>query len=251
MRNVMGEPGWTREVFASPPVDRLKHRSSYTQTHQPWSTQDNRFAPVQGRPELSAYLALQYLQTLGLVVRFKEHPFETKEEEFGRRIKPDFFLEAVTSEGTAADPIVIEVKTARYVTEALALELRSNKQAFARFNLRYVVWTDRHPLVHGVRHNLLHMSRASGEDIVSEEVLRLRSFVASRPHTLVLDAFRERFDYDCIYAATWRGAIHFPLKEFLHERSPLSLAPSIDPRLFFRGEAPRSSSDWWGTLARA
>jgi hypothetical protein len=250
-RHRMGTEQWVNAVFSSPPVDKLKHRSSYTQTHQPWHSDDERYAPVQGRLELHAFLALKYLSGLKLVGRYKEHPFETDEEEFGRSIKPDLLLEKLQAGTQQLVPVVLEVKTARFLTEALSLELRSNKEAFARFDLEYVVWTDRHPLGYGVRHNLLNMHRANGEDISPTEVLGLRAFVDAHPNVSAVDAIKAGFDMDCIFASAWRGAVHFPLQQCLSERSVISVSPQLDLRQTFLGDMLRSKSDWWGSLARA
>ena len=246
----MGSKRWLESVFSSPPVDKLKHRSSYTQTHQPWQSGPERFAPVQGRGELHAFLALSYLKTLGLVGRFKEHPFETDATEFGRQIKPDFLAEILGHGEQPALPLVLEIKTARFLTEAVALELHSNQVGFAKFGLQYSVWTDRHPLRHGLRHNLINMHRASGEDINTQEVLRLRGFVSDAGSVTALKAIEAGFDLDCIFAAAWRGVIHFGLDEFLNLRSELTVNPVRDLRQIFLARRP-ASDDWWSSLARA
>jgi hypothetical protein len=161
---VLGSPEWIEYVYSTGPVDTIKGRTRWTQAHQPWSDALERFAPVQGRPEYIGYLVLEFLRTVGLIARFKEHAFETRKSDLGWETRPDF----IASQRDGAH-FVIELKTARFMTAAIELELKANRDAFARFGLRYLVWTDRSPLRRHLRHNFIQMKRCDSEDVSDEE----------------------------------------------------------------------------------
>lgn len=241
----IGSVEWIEHVFSAPPVDRIKGRSKWTQTHDAWSPSLQRFAPVQGRPEFVGFLLLEYLRARGLLGRIKEHAFATTEEEFGWEIRPDLFAEVVNSR-----PMVIEVKTARFVTAAVELELNANRKAFDRFGLDYIVWTDRQPLSYHVRHNLINMNRSSGENIALNELMRVRDVVAEAKDCRLDDLVDQGFDLDAVFAAAWKGLIYFPIAKAVIGATPLSVQPLDNFRAMFL-RLPSTEDTWWGRLQSA
>lgn len=241
----LGSPEWAEFVYSTPPVDTIKGRTRWTQAHQPWSDVLERFAPVQGRPEYIGYLALEYLWRLGLIARFKEHAFQTTKADLGWETRPDF----LASDGVPGH-FVIEVKTARFVTGAVELELKANREAFARFGLTYIVWTDHRPLTKHLRHNLIQMRRCDSEDVSDEERDDLREFVKSEGQLPLSTVLGRDYDLTTVFSAWWRGLIFLPLAASLTGTTPVSVSPLEDLRRLFFAER-MLADDWWDNLPTA
>lgn len=198
--------------------------------------------PLQGRLECVAWFLLEYLHTAGVVVRAKEHPFATSAEDLGWEVRPDLLAQT-----TKGDLAVIEVKTARFINRVVDQQLRDNADAFRRFGVRYLVWSDASPLGHALRHNILQMRRSAAENIEADEIDRLAELVRARVELRIEDALAEGIDFGCVLAAAWRGKIHLPLKSPVCGRSNLKASPhECLERLF--GTTLASSDDWWRGL---
>lgn len=240
----LGSKAWRKWVWTSPSVDKIKGRTHWTQAHQSWMGALNRFAAVQGRPEHIGLLVLDYLKTLGLVSRYKVHPFATSEEDLGWEIRPDSMADAGSE-----DYFVIEIKTGRFVTEAVRAKLDANREGLKKFGLKYLFWTDQSPLQYSVRHNLINMRRAASEDISWEAMEELQLLVKQEGEVTVDEATKRGFDLDCIFAAWWRGFVFLPLTRRVEARTPIRDYAFEDFRAIFLGEKP-IQDDWWNTLAR-
>jgi hypothetical protein len=142
------------------------------------------------------------------------------------------------------------VKTSRFVTEVVAMELRANAAKCAEFDLAYQVWTDKHPLSYGLRHNLINMHRANGADVPIQEVQGLKTLVQERGRVSAGEVSDAGFDRDCVYAAAWRGVIHIDLEVCLGERTALTPRPQRDLVELFFGNRP-AADDWWSQLPAA
>lgn len=239
----LGTPAWLEHVWSSPQVDKIKGRSSWTQAHQPWSAALGGFAAVQGRGEYCSLLALEYLHTLRLVQRFKAHAFKTSKDDLGWEIRPDFFLQDHHQNLT-----VVEVKTARFTTPAKQLELEANRRGLAKFGLRYLVWSDQHPLTTPVRHNLINMRRSASEDISPEEIDRLVDCLSREGDLSLDDVMDRRIDFDCICAAWWHGRVFLALTREPEASSTVALRPLENLEAVFLGEKPILDAWWEGLL---
>ena len=148
--NKMGSAEWVAQVFSTPPVRSLKGPSRATQYHEFWSQNMSRLIGTQGRNEAAAALVLDYLTTLGHLVRFKEQPFRTRVDECGVQIVPDFM--AIDASGKI---FVIEVKSARYITAEIQATLQRNAEVFRNFGMTYLYWKDNTDVDTVLKQNLL------------------------------------------------------------------------------------------------
>jgi hypothetical protein len=232
-------------VWSSPPVDKIKGRTKWTQAHQPWSETLGRLAPVQGRGEYIGLLALEYLKRTGHVERFKEHAFATTVDDLGWEVRPDHF-----ALGGNKALYVIEVKTARFVTAEIQMKLDANRTAFRKFGMKYLVWTDRHPLTRPVRHNLINMRRAATEDVTDGEIGGLVELTRSEGE-IPLGAVVDRgFDINCVFSAWWQGKVFLPLTRDVTASTLVSDRPVENYPAIFLDEKP-IVDDWWETLVAA
>ncbi len=239
----LGSKAWRRWVWTTPPVDRIKGRTHWTQAHEAWLEALDRFAAVQGRPEYVGLLVLDYLKTLGLVSRYKVHPFATNESDLGWEIRPDSLAETASE-----DYCVIEIKTSRFVTDAVRAKLEANRQGLKRFSLKYLFWTDQTPLQYSVRHNLINMRRAASEDISWKSFEDLQNLVKQEGEITVDAATKLGFDLNCIFSAWWRGFVFLPLARPVDARTLIRDHAIEDFRAMFLGERP-IQDQWWNTLA--
>lgn len=241
---IIGDAAWVAQVFASPAARPLKGHSRRTQHHRYFSSQLNAIVGVQGRNELCTALAIEYLICLGLLKRAKPQPFITDKEQFGSEICPDFLAEATESDLSL---FVIETKSARFLTRLKNCELDDYRDRFARFGIRYLVWTDQRPLNHSVRHNLQKMRAAANRDVSPAEVERLVTWVGQRQNVTISDCYQADFDLDCIYAAAWKCKVFFPISRALTAETSLTCHPQEDYKAFFLN-CLNSVEDWWQAL---
>lgn len=196
----------------------------------------------QGRPETCALLALEYFHTLGLVRRFKEQPFKTTSDEFGAEICPDFLVELPDEH-----LLVLEIKTERFITHALQQKLDRNRAKFAEFGLRYLVWSDKHPLNHATRHHLIQLRKFAGENIPSEETTGLARFVGEKRAVSFEEIYQAGFDLGCFYAAASQGKIFAPLSEPFSPSTKVTAWRQENLESIFL-DCKRSSNEWWSSL---
>lgn len=237
-----GSDRWVEWVFSNPPTDRIRGRTRWTQAHLRWVPSMERFAAVQGRLEYIALLCLEYLQLLGIVARFKQQPFSTDASNVGWETRPDFL--AVTQDQSK---LVIELKTARFITAAVEKELQANREAFRRYGITYLVWTDRQPLARPVRHNLMQMRRCGAEDVTEAELVQLQHLAANCEKLTLQETLSVGIDLGCIYSAWWQGKIFLPLAELPSAATRLSRRPLEDYQMRFLSSTP-IQDDWWSAL---
>lgn len=239
----MGSREWLRHVLSSEPVRKLKGRTKSTQYHELWSNHVKRFVGAQGRNEAIALLLLEYLATLGQVTHFKEQPFVTEPEEFGHAIIPDFLAVAPDK-----NTYVIEVKNSRFITAIVQANLDRNKHRFAELGIKYVCWTDHHPLSLYLRHNLIEMRRIA-QFVPHDESAELKTYLAThgpRRFSTLIDA---GFDQGCVFAAAWRGEAYFAVQEAFGPESSVSHLPVVDLAAIALGTSTGGHA-WWEQLSK-
>jgi hypothetical protein len=237
----LGSKEWVNHVFNTPPVRQLKGRSKPTQYHQAWVPVLNRFVGAQGRGEALALVALEYFTNLKIIKNFKEQPFKTTETEFGREIVPDYF--AVQNSGRL---LVIEVKTARFITNFVQCQLDSNRKKFNELGLNYLVWKDTSPFIKETRHHFLNMRRAVAENIPEVEKNELLQRVSSEKSIKLGHLYANDISLDTIYFLAWQGKIFFDITEPLTESSLISIGSLINlEQIFFDCNHPDA---WWNDL---
>lgn len=198
---------------------------------------------MQGRLEYVSLLALEYLRTLRLIDQFKEHAFATGADDLGWEIRPDLL-----ARDHEKRYLVIEVKTARFVTAAVRLQLDANRGGLKPFGLEYLVWTDHHPLIRSVRHNLQHMRRAASEDVQPEEIARLREIIRAEGEIPLRALLARGFDVTCVLAACWRGRAFLPLTRAIDHATPLRDQAHENYGALFLDKQPLYD-DWWQNLS--
>lgn len=238
----MGSPEWVELIYSTGPARENKGHSKHTQYHQMFVPGMNSLMGVQGRNEACALLVLQYLFVLGLVRRFKAQPFLTNAEAFGAEICPDFLVEL--PDGRL---LVIEIKAERFITHALKQIFDRNNRNFQTFGISYLVWSDKHPLNHAVRHHAIQMQRFAGEDIPRAEVESLVAFVNERRTATIRDIYEAGFDLGCLYAAAKEGKLFPPLCEAFSPETKVASWQQEDYEAIFL-DCKRSSNDWWNSL---
>lgn len=238
----LGTAEWRDHVFANPSVRRVKGRSKHTQSHDVWSRHMGRRVIVQGRNEAIAALVLEHMCTLRMIRRYKEQPFRASIDEFGHEIIPDFLVES--SDGSLC---VVEVKTARYLTAHVESVLRRTRAKFDEFGVRYLVWSDREPLTHALRHNIIEMNRLK-QSVDEAEISNLEDFLQGRGSATVGELYAEGFDRAVIYAATSSGRAYFRLVDAFTNTLLVSLNPLLDFRAIFLG-ARGNNGLWWTSLS--
>lgn len=237
----LGSPEWLHHVFSTPPVRGLKGRSKRTRSHDFPSAHMGRPIIVEGRNEECAAAVLEYLCTLGFIRRFKEQPFRADLDEFDNEIVPDFLVEA-----TDGQLYIVEVKTARFITVQAQHVFQRSRTKFAEHGISYLVWSDRTPLNYSLRRSI-HEAKRLVKLVDEEELLELRSHVVARTSVSVKDLYQDGFDWGAIYAATWKGYVHFRLLDEFTFSTVISSHPLLDLRAIFLG-ASQPSGAWWSSL---
>lgn len=129
------------EVFSTPPVRNTKGPSKHTQHHDVPSLNGKTYDPGQGY-EFNSVIMLNLLLQWKIINRWKPQPFQTDIEKFGSSIYPDFLVEIADTR----ELVVLEMKTARFLTREKHRILERTRSHFEDAGLRYIVWTDEYPL---------------------------------------------------------------------------------------------------------
>lgn len=248
-----GSAEWQARVESSPPVRKIKSRTTHTHRHAPWLISRNRLSYVESRNELIGLLALEYLEMRGLLSFYKEQPFTTPKELWEEGIAnltdrkkheytPDFFARSPDGER-----FVIEVKSARFVSRDMEASIERWKEIFAEYGLKYLLWTDRTPLVGDLRHNLLRLRRAAVQQYERDEVSRLVQILQEKGPLPVWALYNLDIDLDLISYATWLGKTHFPLQGILSGNTQISLETADDLAQHLLGIEPDMYC-WWNRL---
>lgn len=241
----MGSAAWADQVFTSPPVVNLRGHSKRTQCHLFASSVFNAIITVQGRNELWSALALEHLVRVGIFRRAKPQPFKTDANEFGLAIRPDFLAEAVQkSESTY---YVVETKSARFLTRKKTMELEDIRERFAKFNMRYVVWTDAFPLSRPTRQHLLLMRQAETMHFSTDTMKKISQWVSESPDTTLRSFYSNGFDLADLYCAAVRALIHFRINAPLTPASVLTAKVQGELWQIFTGSS-NNLEGWWDSL---
>lgn len=235
----MGTREWVEEVFSTPPVRETKGRSKYTQHHDVPSRDGTKFNPAEGY-EYVPVIMLDLLLGWEIVSRWKAQPFKTDIEHFGSSIYPDFLVEIADTK----EIVIVEMKSAKYLTREVERKLESIRSHFHEAGLRYIVWTDRHPLCHPLRHHLVRMRIAESDE---EHIDGLVNWVRTTPHATFGGLYDAGFGINDLYAATWNKKLFFPITQMLTETSLIGLSPFEDINALVLGRGVRADS-WWHDL---
>ena len=235
----LGTPEWVEEVFSTPPVRDTKGRSKHTQHHDVPSLDRTTFNPAEGY-EYVPVIMLDLLLEWKKISRWKAQPFKTDVEQFGSSIFPDFLVEIADTK----EVVIVEMKSAKYLTRQKQRELETIRSDFHEAGLRYIVWTDRHPLCHPLRHHLVRMRIAESDE---EHIDGLVKWVRETPHPTFSGLYDAGYGINDLYAATWKKRVFFAITKLLTEMSLISLSPVEDIDAMFLGSGVRADS-WWHDL---
>lgn len=235
----LGTPEWVEYVFSTPPVRDTKGRSKHTQHHDVPSLDGTSFNPAEGY-EYVPVIMLDLLLGWKKISRWKAQPFKTDVEQFGSSIYPDFLVEIADTK----EVVIVEMKSAKFLTRQKERELESIRSHFHQAGLRYIVWTDRHPLSHPLRHHLVRMRIAESDQ---EHIDGLVDWVRGTRHATFSGLYDAGFGINDLYAATWKKKVFFAITKLLTESSHISLSPVEDIDAMFLGSGVRADS-WWHDL---
>lgn len=241
----LGSPEWTNFVFNTPPEVALKGHSKRTQYHQFKSAQLNCMVGVQGRNEACSALAIEYLLILGHLKRAKPQPFTTVQEEFGAAIRPDFLIEGVGNYDGRL--FVVETKSARFLTRQVHLRLEEYRERFKACGIEYLIWTDKRPLNHSVRHHLINMWAAANRDVTSDERSALLAWIRNNEGVELSAMLNAGFDIDCLYATAWEGEAFFPITLPFDRKTQVATKPFNDFGAIFL-QCDNALDSWWSSL---
>ncbi len=189
-------------------------------------------------------LLLDYLANAGYITRFKQQPFRTDAKTFGYQIVPDYL--ASCSNGKI---LVIEVKTSRYITALVQATLDRNQEKFAKFGIKYLCWTDKHPLSYHLRHQLMEMRRASN-CVPQNEIDALLAHLRAQRQDTFEALVDSGFDKAVIFAAAWKSKAFFNFSDPFEPSTVVSATPLLDLANIALSTSPNGHT-WWDQLARS
>lgn len=237
-----GSSAWLEQMFSDPPAREVKGRTRWTHRHAAWVGHLGYLAYVESRNELIGLLALEYLWRLGVVKRFKAQPFTTDESIFGREYTPD-----LCAQDASGVTYPVEIKTKRFITRADEYKFEQMKEKFAEFNMKFLLWTDRDPLIRPLRHNLLRLRRASTENIQPEETARLIFLLESHGPMPLWALYECDLDINLVSHAAWSGQVFVPLLSQFGEQALVDLQPVEDLASALFATEP-DLHGWWNSL---
>lgn len=238
----MGSLEWLQHVYSMPPARSLKGHSKRTQYHSIPTTLVGASVGGQGRTEACAVVLLDYLATLGHIARFKQQPFRTTVSEFGYQIVPDYLVSC-----TNGNTYVLEVKTSRYITALVQATLDRNREKFAGFGIKYLCWTDKHPLSHNLRHHLMEMRRAAN-CVTREEIELFVEHLRGHGQRTFEHLVSAGFDKSIVFAAAWNNKAFFDLYATFGPETRVSYARVFDLASIALSSSPNGHA-WWDKLA--
>lgn len=200
----------------------------------------------EGGNEHTAWLLLSHLVRVGLVRRFKFQPFNLADYG-GSKGFPDLLVELAS-----AALVVVEVKSAKYVTAEFLADLEERDALLQSMGLACLLWSDRN-VAHArtalrihIRNNLLDIDRCKDIAIERRFVESLRT-ATTRPITLASLLDVTGAEWDQLMSAIAANHISINLEEKLHEAS--IVYPPATPRTYehFFSQGP-GSQGWWRSL---
>ncbi|MBW8469731.1 MAG: hypothetical protein K0M67_15815 [Thiobacillus sp.] len=240
------DPHWRELIFGSSPAREVMGRSRPTMRFRSIDHNDV-LIHQEGGNEHTAWLLLSHLMRVGLVRRFKFQPFNFADYG-GPKGFPDLLVELASS-----DLVVLEVKSAKYVTAEFLESLRERDSLIESMGMACRLWSDRKVAsattalsVH-IRNNLLDINRCKEIPIEREFLEALRRATMTGPITLaaLLDATGAHWEQ--LMSALAANHISISLEEKLHEASVIK--PPATPRTYEHYFSQRPGSQgWWRSL---
>ncbi|EPD37954.1 hypothetical protein HMPREF9701_04024 [Delftia acidovorans CCUG 274B] len=241
----LGSSAWLESIFASAPVRDPRGRSRPTQRHsvrEPGLTSHTVVAEG-GNTAIAQHL-MTLLQNAGQVRRFKLEPFQLRPMVDGVDAVPDMLVELKNGE-----LIVIENKSARFLTAQVLQHCREVEAIISEARMRYALWTDVWPLGR-TTHRLMRTLRRCGHSAASpEQICELHRQIKNRVVTLG-ELRKYGVFIDAVLHEVWHGRATCHLTEELSD----SLEIGTDIRLLNYEPmltAPVCAHDWWFNLPRA
>lgn len=201
----------------------------------------------EGGNEHTAWLLLSHLMRIGTVRRFKFQPFNYADYG-GPKGFPDLLIELHNS-----DLIVIEVKSAKYITAAFLESLKERDALLKSMGLESRLWSDAqcdhaNPLLNiHVRNNLLDVNRCRDLPLEREVLEALRSATRKAPLTLAALLEASTAHWDQVMSAIAANHISIDLEKKLHETSLIRTPATERTYEHYFSQKP-GSSGWWRSL---
>lgn len=201
----------------------------------------------EGGNEHTAWLLLSHLTRVGLVRRFKFQPFNFADYG-GPKGFPDILVELTNEE-----LVVVEVKSAKYVTAEFLASLRERDALLKTMGLGSRLWSDgvaahaTPALSLCVKNNLLEINRCKDIPISREFLEALKQATHKGPISLaaVLDATGAHWEQLMSAIATNHISIDFQKK--LHETSLIDTPATEHTYEHLLSQGP-GSAGWWRSL---
>jgi hypothetical protein len=238
----IGSPRWLDAVWSSPPVRDLSRLRTFTQRQ---STRVDRVDNWTEGTEGVAVYALEYLQQIGVVRRFKPQACHIPVPD-GSMFIPDFLVER----GWDGAVGVLELKAARYLTPEVQEKFRFRAALCQEHGLFHMVWTDKFPLTPGMKSTLFRIRQARSVEPPPDEYDAFCSFLRERRIITALDVARAGHSPSLIPIAVRRGDAHVDFTKAIDEHTLVRTAPVIDGRQFFMGSG-FDPEGWWNSLPSA
>lgn len=240
------EPKWRELVFGSSPARKVMGRSRPTMRFRSIDPDDS-LTHQEGGNEHTAWLLLSHLKRVGLVRRFKFQPFNFADYG-GPKGFPDILVELTNEE-----LVVVEVKSAKYVTAEFLASLRERDALLRTMGLGSRLWSDgvaahaTPALTLCVKNNLLELNRCKDIPTDRELLDALRQATNKGPITLaaVLDATGAHWEQ--LMSALAANHISINLQKKLHETS-LIYTPATDSTYEHLLSQGPGSAGWWRSL---
>ncbi len=240
------EPKWRELIFGSSPARTVMGRSRPTMRFRSIDPNDS-VTHQEGGNEHTAWLLLSHLQRVGLVRRFKFQPFNFADYG-GPKGFPDLLVELDSEE-----LVVVEVKSAKYVTAEFLESLIERDALLRSMGLVSKLWSDG-AVAHAtpalslcVRNNLLEINRCKDIPIDGVFLGALRQATNKGPITLtaILDASGAHWEQ--LMSALAANHVSINLQKKLHETSLIHTPATALTYEHFLSQGP-GSAGWWRSL---
>lgn len=231
---------WIESVFTSPPRRDVNKQSKATTRFPVPVPLQNAEMYAEGAHEHTAMLILRHLQQLGHVKRFKGQPLALEEIGGPSNRIPDLLVELPD-----ASLHVIQCKSYRFLTYEVKNRFEEERICLNTYGIQFHIWTDRDKVGRPMSQSVRLLDRGfrypPGPEVISS--IRKLATQVSRLHELLTD-----FGWDDVMAAAAHCAIHFDIRETIHEETTVSLASPQDYTSYFfaRRHVP---GGWWDSLA--
>lgn len=196
---------------------------------------------IEGGNELTCALLLELLLKCGLVVWYKEQPFEMTTREHGVDAVPDFIFQWHDRR-----VFVAEVKSKKFLTVEVERKLEDVARVISNAGIEYLLWTDQQQLNRVVWHAVRSIYRAGISAVPREEVTSALLMVRDGPATLE-ELRRGGIDVAVVKNQVHCGAMHYNLLRKLDANTIISRRPDESYYLGLLGDRP-DTERWWHSL---